>query len=68
MECRNPSEWKVMHQAAGGETYIRVYRLRDKDAVMHSGNIEFYDGIFDNDRQAEKIAKELNTYGRREIP
>ena len=57
----NPSEWKVAHQYAGGETYIRVYRLRDKDEVDHSGNREYYDGIFDTDSQAEKFAKTLNS-------
>lgn len=59
---KNPSEWRVAHQYAGGETFIRVYRLRDKDAVDHSGNREYYDGVFDNDRQAEKIAAVLNRH------
>lgn len=60
----NPSEWKVAHQYTGGETFIRVYRLRDKDAVDHSGNREYYNGIFQTDAQAERLAKILNETGR----
>lgn len=60
----NLGEWKVAHQYIGGETFIRVYRLRDKDAIDHSGNREYYDGIFQTDAQAERLAKILNETGR----
>ena len=61
MTNRNPGKWKIMHQGCGGETYTRVYRLRDKNAVMHSGNIEFYGGIYDSDEEAQKIVDQLNS-------
>jgi hypothetical protein len=57
---KNPSEWRVAHQYAGGECYIGVYRLRDKDAVDHSGNREYIKGIFETDEEAEKTAAEMN--------
>lgn len=58
---KQPGEWRVGHQYAGGVTYVRVYRLKDVNEVDHSGNREYYDGIFDNDAQAEKIANVLNS-------
>lgn len=63
MRSINPGKWRIMHQGAGGDIYTRIYRLRDKDAVMHSGNIEFYGGIYDSDEEAQKIVDQLNASG-----
>lgn len=64
---RNQSEWRVGHKAVGGTTYICVYRLRDMDAIDHSGNREYYEGFFDSDKQAEYFARELNRMERRKV-
>ena len=54
------SEWRVTSQYRDGKQIFQVYRLRDVNAVDHSGNREYSGGIFDNDDDAEKLADELN--------
>ena len=53
-------KWQVMHQYAGDESFIRVYRLRNVGEPMHTGNIEFQPDIFALDAEAEAKAAELN--------
>ena len=62
----NPSDRKVAHQYAGGIYWIRVYRLRDKDGVDHSGNREYLDTIFHTDEEAEEAAAAMNMLERKE--
>ena len=62
----NPSEWRVAHQYAGSIYFIRVYRLRDKDAIDHSGNREYIEAIFKTDEEAESFAASLNEHEYRE--
>ena len=54
------SEWKVAHQYAGGEKFIRVYRLYDVQKIDHSGNREYVPHIFDTDEEAKDYANNLN--------
>lgn len=51
------SEWKVTSQYVGGEKIYQVYRLRDIDAVDHSGNREYVPKFITNDeKEAEAMA------------
>ncbi len=59
---KQPSEWRIAHQAAGGEIYIRVYRLRDINTIDHSGNREYLRQIFETDEEAQKVVDEMNSY------
>lgn len=52
--------WKVTSQFIGDDKMYAVYRLRDKDAVDHSGNREFASPYMTNKQDAEDIAKRLN--------
>lgn len=40
--------------------YFAVYRLRDINAVDHSGNREYYGGYTPDEGEAEVLAKKLN--------
>jgi hypothetical protein len=53
-------KWKVGHIYAAGEKYIRVYRIRDTGEPDHSGNREYVDRIFEDDKTAQEIADSLN--------
>ena len=53
-------KWKIAHQRAGGETFIRVCRVRDTSEVVHCGNLEYCPGIFATDAEAEAMARKLN--------
>lgn len=61
---KQPSEWRITHQYAGGEKYIRVYRMRDKDGIDHSGNREYLRDIYETDEEAQKVVDEMNSYGK----
>ena len=54
------SEWRVTSNTINGKKMYAVYRLRDINAVDHSGNREFAGSYIDNMAAAEVIAKELN--------
>ncbi len=62
---KRPSEWRIAHQGAGGEIYIRVYRLRDISKPDHSGNREYLRAIFETDEEAQKVVDEMNSYSRK---
>ena len=53
------SEWKVSTNVIGAVKVYQVYRVRNVDAVDHSGNRE-YDKTYKNKSDAEKRALELN--------
>lgn len=51
------SEWRVMSNPVGDRMLYGVYRLYDKQKVMHSGNMEiagYYDCKKDAEREAER--------------
>ncbi len=54
------SEWRVMSNPVGNEILYGVYRLHDKQKVMHSGNMELA-GYYDCKEDAEKEAKRRNS-------
>lgn len=54
------SEWRVLTNNADGKLIYQVYRLRDKQKVMHTGNMEFSGGIFETKAAAEELAALLN--------
>ena len=53
-------KWKVLHQVAGLETFIRVARVKDEGKVVYAGNLEFQPEIFATDAEAEARVTELN--------
>ena len=53
------SEWRVMSNPIGDEMRYGVYRLYDKQKVMHSGNMEIA-GYYDHKEDAEKEAERRN--------
>lgn len=55
-----PGEWRVTCNPVNGEYLYRVYRLRDVNAVDHSGNHEYYGGYTTDEAEAEAVARKLN--------
>ena len=47
------SEWKVTSNPINGKTMYAVYRLKDINAVDHSGNREFAGGWTDSSCRIE---------------
>jgi len=66
MNCPNPSEWKVTSNPFGGHILYGVYRLRDKNAIDHSGNREMCDRWFDEKELAQELAKAMNEEEKKE--
>lgn len=56
------SEWRAMSNPVGGNILYGVYRLYDKQKVMHSGNMEIA-GYYDCKEDAEKEAERRNAGG-----
>lgn len=54
------SEWRVLTNNADGKLLYQVYRLYDKQKIMHGGNMEFSGGIFETKAAAEEHAAALN--------
>ena len=54
------SEWRVTCNPIAGKNFYGVYRLRDKDAVDHSGNRETRGGYYESRIDAERLAATLN--------
>lgn len=53
------SEWKVMSNPVGGKMLYGVYRLYDRQKVIHSGNMEIA-GYYDCKEAAEYEAARRN--------
>ena len=54
------SEWRVLTNNTDGKLVYQVYRLYDKQKVMHGGNMEFSGGVFEIKAAAEELAALLN--------
>lgn len=54
------SKWMVSFQYINGMKLYSVYRLKDVDAVDHSGNRETHSGFFEDRKSAEDCADQLN--------
>lgn len=63
MTNKNPSEWRVSTNYVAGKTLYGVYRIRDINAVDHSGNRETR-GYYERKGEAERIARNLNEEGK----
>ena len=61
------SEWRVMSNPIGDEMRYGVYRLYDKQKVMHSGNMEIA-GYYDCKKDAEKEAARRNAEEKEKHP
>lgn len=55
-----PSEWKISSQYIGDEKYYIAYRLKNKNAVDHTGNREFRGHYSKDISEVEKMVEELN--------
>lgn len=53
-------KWRVTANPVGGSMLYAVYRLRDVDAVDHSGNREYASDYIDDKDTALTIAEGLN--------
>ena len=54
------SEWRVTANPTGGKMLCGVYRLRDVDAIDHSGNRESLGRYFEDRALAEDVARIMN--------
>ena len=59
------SKWMVSFQYINGMKLYSVYRLKDVDAVDHSGNRETHSGFFEDRKSAEDYAAQLNEGGNK---
>ena len=67
MTKNNPGEWFALCNVCGGEYIYIAARLRDKDEIMHSGNIETRGQYSSNKAEVEADVKRLNeeeAYGK----
>ena len=55
------SEWKTTSNYIG-KTIYSVFRIKNVNEVVHTGNVEYYDENlwFDTREEAEALAKSLN--------
>lgn len=58
------SEWKVTKQYCNDRAIFQVYRIRNANAVDHSGNREYKDDLFYDKAEAQAYADELNAQER----
>ena len=54
------SEWRITSQYFGENKIWQVYRLRNVNAVDHSGNREFAEATFETREEAAELAERLN--------
>ena len=54
------SEWRVTSNLIAGKMYYSCYRLKDMDAVDHSGNREELGRWFVKKETAQIVADQLN--------
>lgn len=63
MTTKNPSEWFVSCNPVAGEYLYIVARLRDREQIQHSGNMEYHGGYSKDKEALEKVATQLNQKG-----
>lgn len=54
------SDWKITSNLIAGEKYYSCYRLKDVEAVDHSGNREEVGKWYDTEEEARAVADALN--------
>ena len=55
-----PFAWGDGREIGTGERLYAVYRLRDENAIDHSGNREFATGYMEDKAEAQRIADRMN--------
>ena len=55
------SAWKISSQYLCGRKVYQVYRIKDVNAVDHSGNREYAGKLTDDEAAALALANRLNT-------
>ncbi len=55
------SAWMISTNQIGAKKFYQVYRIRDVNEVDHSGNRETRGGLYESRRDAEALARRLNT-------
>ena len=55
------SEWRISTNPVAGKKFYQVYRIIDVDQIDHSGNRETRGGFYESRRDAEALARRLNT-------
>lgn len=59
------SAWKISSQYLCGRKVYQVYRIKDVNAVDHSGNREYAGKLTDDEAAALALAEKLNKEERR---
>ena len=59
------SAWKISSQYLCGRKVYQVYRIKDVNAVDHSGNREYAGKLTDDEAAALALAEQLNKEERR---
>lgn len=54
------TEWKVSSNVIAGVRMYQVYHIIDPTAVDHSGNRAYAGGLHKDEKEAERMAVELN--------
>lgn len=54
------SEWRAQKTPVEYGFVYQIYRIRDVNAVDHSGNREYSDRVFDDPDLAEDVARIMN--------
>ncbi len=55
-----PGKWNVSMQYIDGRAEYIVYRLKNVNAVDHSGNREYFGNYTTDEAAAKAVAKKLN--------
>ena len=57
-------EWKVTTNIIGGKKFYAVYRIKNPNEPLHSGNIEYATEYMEDCTKANNIAEKLNKGGK----
>lgn len=55
------SEWRISTNVVAGRKFYQVYRIKDLSEPDHSGNRETRGGLYESRRDAEALARRLNS-------
>ena len=54
------NNWKVMKNPVGDAYIWQVYRIKNQNKPMHSGNIETISKIYTTEEEAQTVANNMN--------
>lgn len=55
------SEWRISTNVVAGRKFYQVYRIKNLSEPDHSGNRETRGGLYESRRDAEALARRLNS-------